>query len=249
MARFGVVHKPQTEITAEKLKKLFPSKKGTVTEDVVEYANESMNNPFFDGDEFMDSLLTYRDVLEGHKVSLKDYMTAIKFCAYLEAEDYNNTEAFKKAHAHTDFVKARLDSPTNSKEYRELTSAASRYRARPVVKQILTQAQVGLFLMYQGETFRAMNVLIDIAQNGRSEMARVAACKEILVNVKPPETKKIELDIGIREGNALESLNDQLMKFATVSLNQLTEGNIELKTLGSMKAIEDEEEIIDVNVE
>lgn len=43
-----------------------------------------------------------------------------------------------------------------------------------------------------------MNVLIDIAQHGRSEMARVAACKEILLNVKPPETKKIELDIGIR---------------------------------------------------
>lgn len=66
------------------------------------------------------------------------------------------------------------------------------------------------------------------------------------MNVKQPETKKIELDIGIREGNALESLNDQLMKFATVSLNQLTEGNIELKTLGSMKVIE---EIIDADTE
>lgn len=53
----------------------------------------------------------------------------------------------------------------------------------------------------------------------------------------------------VLEGNALESLNDQLMKFATVSLNQLTEGNIELKAVGSMKAIEDSEEIIDVNVE
>ena len=249
MARFGVVHKQSTEITAEQLMKMFPKKKDTITEELVHYANESMNNPFFDGDEFMDSLITYRDVLDGHKVSLKNYMTAIKFCAYLEAEDYNNTEAYKKAHAHTEFVQERLDAPSNTKEYKELTSAASRYRARPLVRQILTQAQLGLYLMYQGETYRAMNVLIDIAQHGRSEMARVAACKEILLNVKQPETKKIELDIGIREGNALESLNDQLMKFATVSLNQLTEGNIELKTLGSMRAIEDEEEIIDVNVE
>lgn len=53
MARFGVVHKQSTEITAEQLMKIFPKKKDTITEELVHYANESMNNPFFDGDEFM----------------------------------------------------------------------------------------------------------------------------------------------------------------------------------------------------
>ena len=82
--------------------------------------------------------------------------------------------------------------------------------------------------------------------NGRSEMARVAAAKEILANVKAPETTKIELDIGLRNENAMESLNAQLAQFAMESYNQLKSGQTDLKQLGAMKA---EEEVIDVDTE
>lgn len=247
MARIGIVNNPAKEVTVDQLKKLFPKRKESITDELVDIINEANNTPFFSGDEFMDTLITYKDVMEKNKASLKDYMVAIKFCAYLESEDYNLTEAFKKSHAHTDFVKERLDSPTNSSKYKELTNAASRYRKRPIVKQILTQSQLGLYLMFQGETYKAINVLSDIMVNGRSEMARVAAAKEILANVKPPETHKIELDIGIKNNDAMLELNAQLAEFAVNSIEHLKSGKVDLRVLGAMKT--KDEDIIEGEVE
>ena len=249
MARMGIVTKPATEVTIEDMKRLFPKKKESITEELITIINDAHNNPFFSGDEFMNNILTYKDVMEKQKASLKDYLAAIRFCAYLESEDYNLTEAYKKSHCHTEFVRERLDSPTTSAEYKQLTNAASRYRKRPMVVQILTQSQLGLHLMFQGEQYRAINVLSDIMVNGRSEMARVAAAKELLANTKAPETHKIELDIGIRNESAMESLNAQLAQFAMESMNQLMAGKTDLKTLGSMTVIEDNEEIIDADTE
>ena len=249
MARMGIVTRPATEVTMDDMKRLFPKKKESITEELITIINDANNNPFFSGDEFMNNILTYKDVMEKQKASLKDYLAAIRFCAYLESEDYNLTEAYKKSHCHTEFVRERLDSPTNSAEYKQLTNAASRYRKRPLIVQILTQSQLGLHLMFQGEQYRAINVLSDIMVNGRSEMARVAAAKELLANTKAPETHKIELDIGIRNESAMESLNAQLAQFAIESMNQLKTGKTDLKTLGSMKVIEDSEEVIDVDVE
>ena len=246
MARMGIVTKPATEVTMEDMKRLFPKKKESITEELITIINDANNNPFFSGDEFMNNILTYKDVMEKQKASLKDYLAAIRFCAYLESEDYNLTEAYKKSHCHTEFVRERLDSPTNSAEYKQLTNAASRYRKRPLIVQILTQSQLGLHLMFQGEQYRAINVLSDIMVNGRSEMARVAAAKELLANTKAPETHKIELDIGIRNESAMESLNAQLAQFAMQSMEQLRSGQVDLKTLGSMKV---EEEIIDAETE
>ena len=246
MARMGIVTKPATEVTIEDMKRLFPKKKESITEELITIINDANNNPFFSGDEFMNNILTYKDVMEKQKASLKDYLAAIRFCAYLESEDYNLTEAYKKSHCHTEFVRERLDSPTTSAEYKQLTNAASRYRKRPLIVQILTQSQLGLHLMFQGEQYRAINVLSDIMVNGRSEMARVAAAKELLANTKAPETHKIELDIGIRNESAMESLNAQLAQFAMQSMEQLRSGQVDLKTLGSMKV---EEEIIDAETE
>lgn len=246
MARMGIVTKPATEVTMEDMKRLFPKKKESITEELITIINDANNNPFFSGDEFMNNILTYKDVMEKQKASLKDYLAAIRFCAYLESEDYNLTEAYKKSHCHTEFVRERLDSPTNSAEYKQLTNAASRYRKRPLIVQILTQSQLGLHLMFQGEQYRAINVLSDIMVNGKSEMARVAAAKELLANTKAPETHKIELDIGIRNESAMESLNAQLAQFAMQSMEQLRSGQVDLKTLGSMKV---EEEIIDAETE
>lgn len=246
MPRLGIIYKPAKVVTVDELKKIFPKKKESITEELVDIINDANNNPFFSGDEFLSTVITYKDVLEKNKASIKDYLTAIRFCAYLESEDFNLTEAFIKSHSHTEFVQKKMNSPTNSSEYKQLTNAASRYRKRPIVVQILTQSQLGLHLMFQGELYRAINVLSDIMVNGRSEMARVAAAKEILANVKAPETTKIELDIGLRNENAMESLNAQLAQFAMESYKQLKNGQTDLKQLGSMKI---EEEVIDVDTE
>lgn len=56
----------------------------------------------------------------------------------------------------------------------------------------------------------------------------------------------IELDIGVKETSAVQSLNAQLAEFANNSMKHLEAGTTDLTKLGSMKA---KEEVIDVEVE
>ena len=156
MGRLGIVKKQVPAITLEELKERFPAKKNTITEETVKLINDAMNDPQFSGEEFINTMLDYQNVLATSSASFKEYVNAIKFCAYLESTDFNITEAYKLARASDEFVKERMFAPTDSNEYRELTSRASTHHKSPLVRKILTQSDMPLHLMFQGARYRAV---------------------------------------------------------------------------------------------
>lgn len=219
MSKFGIVSKPKQLLTVEDLKTAFPAKKETITEEVVDLINQAQSDPSFSGDEFMKTMITYQDVMTKCSASMKEYMNAVKFCAYLESEDYNITEAYKRARANDEFVMARLTASTESSAYRELTSAASRYHKSPLVRQILIQSDMPLYLMFQGARYRAVSVLADEMVNAAYSKDRISAAEKLLTHVKAPENVSIELAVGPNaEAKSMQqSLNEQL---ALLAMNQ-----------------------------
>lgn len=247
MGRLGIVSKPKTEVTVEDLKRQFPSKKRTITEETAQIINDANGDPTFNGDEFMSTLIDYQNVMASCSGSMREYINAVKFCAYLEAESYNITEAYRRARSADDFVKARIGVATDSAEYKELTSAASRYHKTPMVRQILTQSDMPLYLMFQGARYQAVSVLADQMMNARFDKDRINAADKLLLHVKPPENVQIELDIGVKENSAVQQLNDQLAQLASSQKVHLEAGSTELGTLGSMKVRDSD--ILDAEVE
>ena len=219
MGRFGIVKKPKTEITLEELKAKFPTKKNTLNEDTVKLVNDAINDPMFNGEEFMSTMMDYQNVMTGSHASFKEYFNAIKFCAYLESTNFNVTESYKLARADDDFVKERLNAPTDSIAYRELTSRASQHQKSPLVKRILTQSDMPLHLMFQGARYRAVAVLAREMEDAEYSKDRIAAADKLLTHVKAPENVNIELAVGpTAEAKSMqESLNTQL---AALALNQ-----------------------------
>ena len=128
--------------------------------------------------------------------SIKEFVTAVKFCAYLIAEDDNTIEAYKRARAEDDFVKERIGAKSGSADYNALSSAASRYRQSKLVKELLTVSQMPLYLMFQGERYRAVEVLAKEMHEAAFSKDRIAAADKLLTHVKPPENLQIELGIG-----------------------------------------------------
>ena len=245
MVGLGIVRKEKKEdITVEKLKRLFPAKKGTITQETVDIINHTQNSPEFDGHKMINNMVSLQSVMMKNSSSMAEYIDAIKFCAFLEVND-NFTDAYKKTFSHRDFVQGRMESETASPQYKELSSAASRYRKSPIIVDILTQANVPLYLMFQGTTYEAVNVLANEMVSAPYAKDRISAAKAILEHVKPPENVKIELDVGVKENSAVQSLNDQLAKFAASTAVHLESGSATLKELGAMKP----EEPIDVEVE
>jgi hypothetical protein len=94
--------------------------------------------------------------------------------------------------------------------------------------------------------YAAVRVLATEMETAPMPRDRIAAAKELLAAVKPPENLKIEMDIGVKENSAIQSLNEQLASFASNSLVHLQAGTTDLNRLGSMKV---KEEIIDCEAE
>lgn len=231
----GLVVKEQKEVTLEELKKLFPKKKNTITEETVKVINDSVNDPEFQGYKLTDTLAQYQNVMLKNSLSIEQYIDAVKFCAYLESEGDSYVEAYKKTFIRRKFVQDRLEVDTASIEYRELTNAASRYRKSPAVVDILTMADVPLYLMFQGFRYEATSILMDRARNSRHDKDKISAAKAILENIKPPENMKIELDVGMKENSAIQDLNNQLAEAASNALIHLEAGSTSLGELGAMK--------------
>lgn len=233
-------------VTVEDLQRNFPSRKNTITEEVADIINKAEDEPEFQGESLLQTAITYENVMVKNKVGMKEYLNAIKFCAYLVSLDDNFTEAYKKTFADRRFVQDRLNEPTNSTRYSELTSAASRYRRSRLVTDILTYSQVPLDLMFTGARFKAIGVLAREMVEAQYARDRINAAKELLAATKGPDNLKIELDVGVKENSAVQSLQEQLAVIAAKQKTFLESGVTSLQELGAMRP---KDEVIDVEAE
>ena len=226
MSLHSIVSKGKTEFTLEDLQKKFPKKAKSITEETVQLLNDANNDPMFNGDEFVRAMVDYQSVMIEGSYSIKEYINALKFVAYLATDADNLTEAYKKARANDQFVQERLEARTDSNEYKELTNAASRYRKTPLVQKLLTQSNMPLYLMFQGTTYQAVAVLSNEMHTAAFSKDRISAAKAILEHVKPPENMQIELAVGpSAEAQSMQSqLSAQLAETVAMQKKMLDAG-------------------------
>jgi hypothetical protein len=226
MGLHSIVKKDKTEFTLEELQKKFPKKAKSITEETVQLLNDANNDPTFNGDEFIRAMVDYQSVMIEGSYSMKEYINALKFVAYLATDADNLTEAYKKARANDTFVQERLEAKTDSNEYKELTNAASRYRKTPLVQKLLTQSNMPLYLMFQGTTYQAVAVLSNEMHTAAFSKDRISAAKAILEHVKPPENLQIELEVGpSAEAQSMQSqLSAQLAETVAMQKRMLDAG-------------------------
>ena len=222
-------------VTIDEVKKAIPSKKNVITQEAVDIINASLTDPEFQGESLIKTAVTYENILKNSRASLPEYLNAIRFCAYMTSNNANATDAYKKVFGDRDFVKNRINLPTDSAKYAELTSAASRYRRTKLVTDILTASQVPLDLLFTGSRYKAIGILADVMENAKYDRDKINAAKELLAATKGPDNIKMELDVGVKESSAIQQLNDQLAEIASRSMKHLEAGSTSLKELGAMK--------------
>lgn len=211
-------------LTVEQLQKALPSRKNTITQELVDVINEVGKEPEFQGESLLTVMLTHQGAMEKHRASMQDYIYALRFCAYLITEEDNIVNAYRRAFADREFVYSRAGCKSDSPEYAALTSAASRYRKSRLVTDILTISQAPLHIMFQGERFKAMQVLADRMQNANYDKDKIAAADALLKHTAPNEKMKIELDVGIGTNSSMQNLTDQLAIMAARQQELLSKG-------------------------
>jgi hypothetical protein len=81
--------------------------------------------------------------------------------------------------------------------------------------------------------------------NANSEKVRSDAANSVLTHLKPPETKKIELDISVKEDKSLSDLKSATMELVAAQRLALQAGSTTIEGVAHSKIISDVD-IIDV---
>ena len=232
-------------ITFDDLQQAFPSRKNSITQEVVNVINASTQDPEFQGTSLLKDAITYEAVLQRNKASILEYVNALKFCAFMISLDDNYTEAYKRVFNDRTFVKERANQPTNSVKYKELTSAASRYRRTKLVVDILTVSQAPLEMLFGGARMQAVGVLADLMMSAKYDKDRINAAKELLLATKGADSMKIELDVGIKENSMQDMLHKQLSELAS-NQKALLESGV---SIGSVQKLGISTEVIEGELE
>ena len=218
--------KRDKHVTVEELQQLFPKKKNTINEKTVDIINSTIDDPNFNGYSLVQTLTDYQGVMQTNSGNMNEYIQAVRFCAFLESEGDSAVKAYTKTFCHRDFVKARIGVSFDSTEYKELTSAASRYRRSPMVRDILTQADLPFYLLFRGQSYKAVDVLSKVMITATLDRDKINAAKALLDAVKAPENRQVELNIGPSK----EAQDMQTMLFAQMA--KIAEGQHHELSLG-----------------
>ena len=198
--------------TLQELQELFPSKRKTINEGTVKLLNETLANPDFNPSTFIKHIVDYQNVMINSGASMKEYLNAVKFCAYLESE-MSIVEAYRRARAGDKFVQDRINAKSDTTAYAELAFQAQRYKKSKLVRELLTQTDMPLYLMFQASRYKAVATLAREMEEAPLSKDRIAAADKLLTHVKPPETQNVELQVGMT--NQAIEMQEQL--FAQIS--------------------------------
>lgn len=256
-AGLRVVTQEHEPMTKERLVRLFPERKSTINQQTVDLINDAALDPSFDGYSFENTLVEFKKVLGRRSGSLKDYICAVKFVAYMES-GLSDIDAYRMAFSHRELVRKAIGTSSDSSEYINLSTSVYRFKKTPMVQDIMTLADVPMYLLHQTTRYQAVGVLKDEMLNSALAKDRISAATAILKEIKEPEKIEMGLEIGLNEDSRkqIESTNNQLASIAENQRKLLLAGHsieeIQQMHIKKVDAIdveldEDEEEKEDVS--
>lgn len=218
-------------LTVDVLKKSLPSKyKRNVNDDLLEHINTILDHPEL-YDDYRNNFLTYISVIQDGKYKLDDYLNAIKYCTH-KLMGESNIDSFVKT-----FPNRYQSMIAKGYTAKEMSAHVAMYNKNKLVNTILEQTMIPTWVLNQDLYQKAINVQADLMLNAMSEKVRSDAANSLLVHLKPPEVKKVELDVGIKQNDEIEALRNITAELASQQRRMIEAGVITAKQNAETKLI------------
>lgn len=197
-----------SEISIELLKKALPDKyKRSLNQEVLDEISRVLSHPELH-EVYRDNFLSYTSVLNDGKFKLGDYLNAVKYCSH-KMMGYNNTDSFIRT-----FPDRYSELLKKGYPAKDITSLITAYNKSKLVNLIMEQVSIPTWVLNQDLFQEAINIQADLMRNAQSEKVRSDAANSLLIHLKPPETKKVELDIGLKENKDIENMRNMLAELS-----------------------------------
>lgn len=204
-----------------------------ITQDLVDMLNKSgIDDTILE--EFKENFVTYSSVLSDGKYKIVDYVNAVKYVTN-KMLGKTNTEAYIATFP--DRYKRLQD-----KGITDISSYSSMYNSNKLVTSIMQQALVPIWITNANIHQQAINEQFKLGTDPKvAPMVRAKALDSVLTHTKAPDTKNLNIEIGVSNSDTIQELNETINKLAKQQ-QELINGGASIKDVL-------EANIIDVEVE
>nr|DAK08932.1 MAG TPA: hypothetical protein [Caudoviricetes sp.] len=228
---------PKNQIVSkEELTDLMPKKmKGLITDETVKMMNDCLVEPEM-AKIYRENLISYSGILKDGGYSLERFFQAIKYCSY-KLGGMSNQEAWMRT-----FPDRYQKHISAGKSLQEISVLVHSWNKSKLVTKIQEQALVPSWILNNDIYQEAVNMQAHIMRTAKSEKVRSDAANSLLNHLKPPETSKIQLDIGQKTSQHIQELRDAIKEYSDSQLMAIKSGNADAKLIAESVLVRSEDE-------
>lgn len=228
-----------SDLSIEVLKKALPPKlKNRINQELLDKIESTLQDPQM-YEIYRENFLTYSSVLNDGKFKMDEYLNAVKYCTH-KLMGKSNIESYIKT-----FPDRYNQMLLNGYGQKEIASFVAVYNKGKMVNAILEQSIIPSWIINQDLHQKAINVLADLMINANSEKVRADSANSLLVHLKPPEVKKVELDIGVKANKEIDDMKLLLAELSAKQLAMMNSGVVDVTDVANTKIINAEYREID----
>ena len=195
-------------LTIDQFKAALPDKvKKSINQELIDQINATLSEPEM-YETYRENLMSYTKVMQEGKFKISEYINAVKYVSH-KLMGCTNLDAYSKTFP--DKIARFTAQQVASKD---IASYVTAYNKSKLVNLIYEQTLIPSYVLNQDLYQKALNVQADLMVNAKSEKVKSDAANSLLTHLKPPEVKKVELDIGIKEDSSIAALRATTLELA-----------------------------------
>jgi hypothetical protein len=197
-----------TALTVEQFQNALPTTlKRSINQDLIDKINNTLSEPEM-YEAYRDNLLSYTRVMADGRFKIENYIDAVKYVSH-KLMGATNIEAYSKT-----FPDKITRFTAQGVTAKDIASYVTAYNKSKLVNLIFEQTLIPSYVLNQDLYQKALNVQADLMINAKSEKVRCEAANSLLTQLKMPEVKKVELDIGVKEDSSIAALRNTTLELA-----------------------------------
>ena len=177
-----------------------------VTPAILRRINETLQNAEIH-DMYRENLLSYTHVLREGRFKMTNYLDAVKYVSY-KLMGHTNIQSYSMA-----FPEKMQKWEADGVEPKDVASYISAYQNSKLVMLIIEQSMIPVHVLNRETYQRAINKQAQLMMTAKSEKVQCDAANSLLVNLKPPENQKIELEITEKQDSVIDALRETTAEF------------------------------------
>jgi hypothetical protein len=221
-------------LSLEMFQQALPDKmKKTVNHELVDRINTLVSDPEA-REAYRDNLIGYAHVMRDGKFKIEQYIDAVRYVSF-KLMGCTNKDAYIRT-----FPDKYQRFVGDGVAEKDIASYITAYSKGKLVNLIMEQTLVPIHVLNMDMYQSALNEQFQLGLTAKSEMVRATALTSVLTQLRPPETKKFELDIGMKEDQSINVMRQAMIDLANVQRKAIESGamNAQQVAHAAMKVID-----------